>query len=104
MNRMQFVRSMVLGVLALGLSPAVAEEGKPQTKVGTVKKVEVAAKQIVVMVTRELTFTVTDSTKIMRRGETKKIEDIKVDDKVSVEYVKQGETRTASRVTIQGDK
>ncbi|MCX6553366.1 MAG: hypothetical protein NTY02_20565 [Acidobacteria bacterium] len=68
------------------------------------KTVDAAAKQIVVMVTRELTFTLTDGTKILRRGEAKKLEDIKVDDKVSVEYVKQGETRTASRVTILGDK
>ena len=104
MNRMQFGRSMVLGLLVLGLSSAVAAEGVPQTKVGTVKKVDVEGRHLVVMVTRELTFTVTDSTKIVRRGEPRKLADIKVDDKVSVEYVKNGETRTSSRITILGDK
>jgi hypothetical protein len=99
---MRFVRMLVLGVLVLGLTSAVA--GEPQTKVGTVKKVDVAAKQIVVQVTRELTFTLTDSTKITQGGAAKKFVDIKVDGKVSVVYVKDGDTRTASQVTILGDK
>ena len=102
MNRMRFVKLLVLGVLVLGLTSAVA--GEPQTKVGTVKKVDVAAKQIVVQVTRELTFTLTDSTKIQQGGAAKKMADIKVDGKVSVVYVKDGDTRTASQVTILGDK
>ena len=102
MNRMRFVNLAVLGVLMLGLTSVVA--GEPQTKVGTVKKVDVAAKQIVVQVARELTFTLTDSTKILQGGAAKKIAYIKVDGKVSVVYVKDGDTRTASQVTILGDK
>ena len=102
MNRMRFVKLAVLGVLMLGLTAAVA--GEPQTKTGTVKKVDVAAKQLVVQVTRELTFTCTDSTQITQGGAAKKLADIKVDAKVSVTYVKDGDTRTASQVTILGDK
>ena len=102
MNRMRFVKLAVLGVLMLGLTAAVA--GESQTKTGTVKKVDAAAKQLVVQVARELTFTCTDSTKITQAGAAKKFADIKVDGKVSVVYVKDGDTRTASQVTILGDK
>jgi hypothetical protein len=99
---MRFVRMMMLGVLVLGLTSLVA--GEPQIKVGTVKKVDVAAKQIVVQVARELTFTLTDSTKIMEGGAPKKISDIKVDGKVNVVYVKDDDTRIASQATILGGK
>lgn len=92
----------MLGVLVLGLTSLVA--GEPQIKVGTVKKVDVAAKQIVVQVARELTFTLTDSTKIMEGGAPKKISDIKVDGKVNVVYVKDDDTRIASQATILGGK
>ena len=102
MNRLRFVKPVVLGVLLLGLTAAVA--GEPQTKVGTVKKVDAAAKQIVVQVARELTFTCTDSTKITQGGAAKKFAEIKVDAQVSVVYVKDGDTRTASQITILGDK
>ena len=104
MNRMRFVRLAVLGMLMLGLSATAVWAGEPQTKVGTVKKVDAAAKQIVVMVTRELTFTCTDATKILQGGEAKKITDIKVEGKVSVDYVKDGDTRTAKKIVILGDK
>ncbi|MCX7008034.1 MAG: DUF5666 domain-containing protein [Kiritimatiellaeota bacterium] len=104
MNRVQFVRLLVLGMLMLGLSSTTVWAGEPQTKTGTVKKVDATGKQIVVMVTRELTFTIADSTKITQGGADKKIADIKVDDKVSVEYVKDGDTRTAKRIVILGDK
>ena len=96
----------VLGMMVLGLSVAVAcaAEGQAQTKTGTVKKVDVAGKQIVVLVARELTFTVTDSTQIVQGDAPKKLADIKVDNQVSVEYVKEGETRTAKKIAILADK
>ena len=94
----------VAGVMILSLSLAVlaADAAKPaaQTKTGTVKKVDAAAKEDVVMVTREMTFTVNEATKIMQGDAAKKLEDIKVDDKVSVEYTKDGEKRLASKITI----
>jgi hypothetical protein len=99
-----FAKVMVLGVLMLGLSISVvnAAEGKGavQTKTGTVKKVDAEAKQVVVMVARELTFTVTDDTKILQDEKPAKLADIKVDGKVSVDYVKEGEKRTAQKIVI----
>ena len=93
-----------LGVVVLGLAVAVrsAEEGKDrvQIKTGIVKKVDMDAKQVVVMVARELTFTVTDSTKIVQGDEVKKLTDIMVDDKVTVEYTREGDTRTARKIAI----
>ena len=106
MNMKRLAAFAVLGMMVLGLSVAVAcaAEGAAQTKTGTVKKVDVTAKQIVVMVKRELTFTVTDATQIVQGDAPKKLADIKVDDKVSVEYVKDGETRTAKKIAILADK
>ena len=95
---------MVLGVTVLGLSTVVVHAaegtGAVQTKTGTVKKVDAEAKQIVVLVARELTFTVTDDTKILQDEKPAKLADIKVDGKVSVDYVKEGEKRTAQKVVI----
>lgn len=95
---------MVLGVTVLGLSTAMvnAAEGKGsvQTKTGTVKKVDAEAKQIVVLMARELTFTVTDDTKIVQDEKPAKLGDIKVDGKVSVDYVKEGDKRTAQKIFI----
>ncbi len=91
-------------VMCVASSVVNAAEGKEQTKVGIVKKVDAAAKQVVVMVTRELTFTATDSTKITKNDEPAKFADIKVEDKVSVTYVKDGETRTASKIAIIKEK
>ena len=62
------------------------------------------AKQIVVMVARELTFPVTDETNIMHGGVPKKWADIKAEDKVSVEYVREGDARNAKKIVILGDK
>ena len=97
-----------LGVVLLGLAMAApgAEEPKErlQTKTGIVKKVDVDAKQVVVMVARELTFTVTDSTKIVQGEEAKKLADVKVDAKVTVEYTREGDTRTAKKIAILADK
>jgi Cu/Ag efflux protein CusF len=91
-----------VAVLAFAVATPAAEEGKgkTQTKTGIVKKVDPAAKQIVVMVLRELTFTVTDATKITQKDEAKKLADIKVDAKVSVEYTRDGDTRTATKIVI----
>ena len=95
---------MVLGLMVLGLSTAMvnAAEGKGavQTKTGTIKKVDAEAKQIVVMVARELTFTITDDTKILQDEKPAKLADIKVDGKVSVDYVKEGEKRTAQKIVL----
>jgi Cu/Ag efflux protein CusF len=97
-----------LGLVLLGLAGAApgAEEGKggTQTKTGTVKKVDEAAKQVVVMVTREMTFAVTDATKVVQGETAKKLSDLKVDAKVSVEYKREGDTRTAVKITILPDK
>ena len=101
----------VAGMVALsvGQSRARAEEGHPkgeeaksasQTKTGIVRKVDADAKQIVVMVARELTFTVNDATKIMQGDEARKLTDIKVDDKVSVTYARKDDVRTATTILI----
>ena len=94
----------VLGavLLALALAAPAAEEPKEkaQTKTGIVKKVDADAKQIVVMVKRELTFTITDATQIVQGDEAKKLADIKVDAKVTVDYTRAGDTRTAKKITI----
>ena len=96
------VSLLVLGLAATALS---ATEGKaPQTKTGTVKKVDAEAKQIVVMVARELTFTATDETKIVQGDTPKKLADIKVDAKVTGEYVRDGDARNAKKIVILGDK
>ena len=108
MNRKRFARLMVMGLMVCGFAALTigAEEGKgaEQNKVGTVKKVDVDGKQVTVMVARELTFTVTDRTKIMQDSKAKKLADIKVDAKVSVDYVKDGNTRTARKIVILSDK
>jgi hypothetical protein len=103
----QLVMWTVASLLFLGLTMThlSAAEGKaPQTKQGTVKKVDLTAKQVVVMVARELTFTVSDETKIMQGGAAKKLADIKVEDKVRVEYVRDGDTRTAKKIVILDDE
>jgi hypothetical protein len=108
MNRSRFAVWLVSGIMVLGLAVTAiaAGEGKDaeQTKTGTVKKVDVDGKTLTVMVSRELTFAVTDKTKITEGGKPKKLADIKVDAKVSVDYVKDGDTRTARKITIQPDK
>ena len=79
-------------------------KGESQTKSGIVKKVDVAAKQVVVMVTRELTFNVTDATQIVQGKTPVKIGDIKVESHVTVEYVKSGEARVAKKITLSDRK
>ncbi len=102
MRRIAVLAALAVGLLGLAAATLRAEEGKDaaQSKTGIVKKVDVEAKQIVVMVKRELTFAVTDATKIVQGEEAKKLADVKVDAKVTVEYTRQGDTRTAVKITI----
>jgi hypothetical protein len=82
-------------------SAAKEEMESEQTKTGTVKKVDVDAKQLVVMAARELTFTITDSTQIQQNGKPMKLSDIQAEANVSVEYVKEGEKRTAHQINLK---
>lgn len=56
------------------------------------------------MVNRELTFTETDATKIVQGDAVKKLADIKVQTKVTVDYTREGEARVAQKITILADK
>lgn len=87
---------------AAGTPAAKPTVGTPKT--GVVKSVDVAAKKVVVMVTRELTFTVTDATQIVQAELPKKLQDIKVDGKVTVDYTIDGQNRTATKIQILDDK
>ncbi len=108
MSMKRFVHWTMLSALVVGLSAAVVsaaeEKGAAQTKTGVVKKVNADAKQIVIMATRELTFTITDSTKFQQHGKPVKLSDIKADANVLVEYVKDGDTRTAKKIVLLKDK
>lgn len=78
--------------------PAKAEKS---TKTGVVQKVDVAGMKVVVMVTRELTFTVTTDTKIVQGDVAKTLADIKVGDNVTVDYTRADkETRKATKIAI----
>jgi Cu/Ag efflux protein CusF len=77
------------------------EAVKSQTKTGVVRRVDAEAKAIVVMVTRELTFAVTDGTEIRQGDAARTLADIHVGDTVTVVYSFTPErNRLASRVTI----
>ncbi|MEN9677759.1 MAG: hypothetical protein RIS76_3655 [Verrucomicrobiota bacterium] len=89
--------------MATATNAAKEEPAMEQTKTGPVKKVDIVANQIVVMAARELTFTITDSTKIQQHGKPVKLSDIKVDANVSVDYVKDGDKRTAKDIVILKD-
>ena len=97
-------------VLALFGSNLAAEQGKEkkseatQTKIGVVKNVDLEGKKIVVMVARELTFSVSDNTKISRRGDVKKLADIKAGARVKVEYTRTGDDRAAVSIAVLGDE
>jgi pimeloyl-ACP methyl ester carboxylesterase len=90
-------QAFVLGVLA-------AEESASQAKTGVVARIDPSARQIVVMVTREMTFAVTGSTKIMQGDVVKKLADVSPGARVTVEYTREGETRTATRITILAEE
>jgi Cu/Ag efflux protein CusF len=92
-------------VLALGVAATAicAETGAAteSTKTGVVKKVDLEGKKIVVMVKRELTFAIKDTTKIVQGDTAKMLADIKEGDTVTVVYTHEGQdNRVASKVTI----
>ena len=98
---------MVLGLGGTSVTVTQGSEKKSeatQTKVGVVRNVDVPGKKIVVMVARELTFTVTEKTKIHRGDDAKKLADIKVDTNVRVEYTRTGDNRVATNIAILGDE
>jgi hypothetical protein len=55
------------------------------------------------MVARELTFTVTENTKIHRRGSAKRLADINAGTNVKVEYTRTGDNRIATNIAILSD-
>jgi len=97
------------GVLSAGANRVFAAEVgqeasadiQTQTKTGVVRKVDLEAKAIVVMVARELTFTITDKTVIREDETSRALSDIRVGDKVAVLYsFDVNRNRVASRVVI----
>ena len=88
---------------AAKVKAGAAEVNDPwHPKTGTVQKVDVEAKRIVVKVGRELTFTVTDDTKIEQAGKPANLSDIKVNATVYVEYAKgDGDLRTAKKIVVK---
>ena len=89
---------------AVAAIAATEEQASEQTKTGPVKKVDVVARQIVVVAARELTFTITDRTRIQQHGKLVTLAEIKVDANVSVAYVKDGDQRTAKNIVILKDQ
>jgi hypothetical protein len=55
------------------------------------------------MVARELTFTVTENTKIRRGDAAKKLSDINAGTNVKVEYTRTGDKRIATNIAILSD-
>lgn len=106
MRRIVMVATFGALVLSLAVAARGAEEAKDRVlvKTGVVKKVDVDAKQVVVMVKRELTFAVTAATKIVQGDEAKQLTDLKVDTRVTVDYTREGDTRTATKIAILVDK
>jgi len=90
---------LVAVALVLGFSAMAVYANE---KTGPVKSVNVEKKTLVVTTgpTRDLTFTITDKTKILLGDKEKTLADIKVGDKVDVIYDNAGETRTATKITI----
>ncbi len=85
MKRITTLATLGLAVQALSLGVLTGQENTTQTKTGVVKKVNASAKQVVVMVARELTFTVTEFTKIVLGDEAKQLADVTVGARVTVE-------------------
>jgi len=92
------------GTLSAGASQTFSQKEEAQTKTGVVRSVDVAGKKIVVMVARELTFTVTENTKIHRRDDAKNLDDIKVGANVRVTYTHSGDNRVASEIAILAEE
>lgn len=108
MRKQKLLRLTV--VLAFGLCglPLLGEQGteknpeETQTKVGVVKKVDLTARNIVVMVAQEMTFTVNADTKIRQGQNAKGLADIQTGAKVKVEYTRAGNQRIATTIAILG--
>ena len=78
-----------------------AEEIASQTKTGVVRNVDPVAKQVVVIVAREMTFSITAATRIVQGDQARNFADIKVGAKVTIEYTREGDTRTAMKIEIR---
>lgn len=92
---------LALGVIGTAWCAEPSVKSGTSTKTGTVKKVDVDGKQIVVMVTRELTFTTTAETRIVQGDAAKTLADIKPGDTVTVDYTRADpQTRLASKIVI----
>jgi hypothetical protein len=89
---------------AAAVTAATEVQANEQTKTGPVKKVDVVARQILIVAARELTFTITDCTRIQQHGKLVTLAEIKVDANVSVAYVKDGDQRTAKGIVILKDQ
>ena len=100
MKRVMMLATLGVAVQAFLLGVVPAEESATQTKTGIVKNVDTSAKQVVLLVARELTFTVTGSTKIVQGDEDKKLADVQAGARVTVEYSHDGDTRTAEKIAI----
>lgn len=100
MKRVVILAALAVVVQALGLEILIAGDPAAQTKTGIVKKVDAPARQIVVMAARELTFTVTQSTRIVRGDQAGQLDDVKVGARVAVDYLREGDTRIAKKIAI----
>ena len=92
-------------VLIMAATVAMAEDAsgkkETQTKTGVVKSVDLTAKTIVVLVARELTFSVPADAKILQGSVPKMLADIKVGATVTVDYsTPSKDNRVASKVVI----
>lgn len=94
---------MVCGVVSTAFCAEPVAKTDKSTKTGIVKKVDVDGKKIVVMVARELTFSVTADTQIVKGDAAKTLADIKEGDSVTVDYTRADkDTRVASKIAIAG--
>ena len=92
---------MAFGVVGTAYCADSADKSAKETKTGIVKKVDVAGQKIVVMVARELTFTITKDTKIVQGDAAKTIADIKEGASVTVDYTRAGkDSRVAVKIDI----
>jgi poly(3-hydroxybutyrate) depolymerase len=104
MRRQFGVRLVVVLALGMAVTGSAAEagaEGGSQTKTGVVRKVDLDASALVVLVARELTFTVTNGTAITEGAMPRTLADVKVGASVTVEYAfAAGRNRVASRIMV----
>ncbi|HUV38075.1 MAG TPA: hypothetical protein VMY39_00600 [Planctomycetota bacterium] len=99
-RRMLLLTAVGCVVLGLCLADAFAAAAATQTKTGKVVKVDLEGKRIVVMVTRELTFSVTEGTVIVEGTQARKLADVKVGVQVKVDYTRIDDVRTATKISI----